>query len=88
MYVVGGLERIPAIFIHIELPLVVLLAMRENKFVYVIYAILLHPIMDVAPVMYQASVIKSVWIAKCINLLYGIAAVILIIKSKKLFQKS
>ncbi|WP_458415351.1 YhfC family intramembrane metalloprotease [Schinkia sp. CFF1] len=86
MYVVGGLERIPAIFIQIALSVVVLLAVRENKFIYVLYAIGLHALMDVAPALYQAHAIKSVWIAEFIILLYGISAVIFIIKAKKLVQ--
>lgn len=86
MYLVGGFERIPAIFIHIALSLVVLLAVRENKFVYVIYAIGLHALMDVAPAMYQVGVIKSIWIVELIIALFGVSAIIFIVKAKKLFK--
>lgn len=88
MYVVGGLERIPAIFIHIALSLVVLLAVRENKFIYVIYAIGLHALMDVAPAMYQVGVIKNIWIIELIIALFGVIAIIYIVEAKKLFKIS
>ncbi|MED4352805.1 YhfC family intramembrane metalloprotease [Schinkia azotoformans] len=88
IYVVGGLERIPAIFIHIALSLFVLLAVRENEFVYVIYAIGLHALMDVVPAMYQVGVIKNIWIIEPIIALFGIVAIIYIVKAKNCFQNS
>lgn len=88
MYVVGGIERIPAIFIHIALSLLVLLAVRENKFLYVIYAIGLHALMDVAPAMYQVGVIKNIWVIELILAFLGASALIFIVKSKKLFKQS
>lgn len=88
MYVVGGIERIPAIFIHIALSLVVLLAVRENKFKYVLYAIGLHALMDVAPAMYQVGVIKNIWIVELIIILFGVSALIFTIRANKLFKNS
>ncbi|HHY73721.1 MAG TPA: YhfC family intramembrane metalloprotease [Bacillus bacterium] len=86
IYVVGGLERVPAILIHIALSLVVLLAVRESKFVYFLYAIGLHALMDVAPAMYQAGVLKSIWTTELIIALFGVAALIFIFRAKKLFM--
>lgn len=85
MYVVGALERFWAIFIHIALSIVVLLAVRENKFKYVLYAIGMHALLDVAPAMYQVGVIKEIWIVEVIIALFGVSALFFIFKSKKLY---
>lgn len=86
LYLLGGIERIPAIFIHIALSLMVLLGVRENRFVYVLYAIGLHALVDVVPAMYQTGAIQSIWIAELVIALFGVAAIVYIIKVKRVFQ--
>ncbi|HHY73217.1 MAG TPA: YhfC family intramembrane metalloprotease [Bacillus bacterium] len=88
LYVLGGFERIPALFIHIALSLLVLLAVREGRYIYVIYAIGLHAIVNFVPAMYQNGMIQQIWVIESIIALLGIAAIIFIMKSKKLFKVS
>lgn len=45
----GGIERIFAIILQIAMTLIVLYAVREKKFKYILYAILIHTVID-APV--------------------------------------
>jgi uncharacterized membrane protein YhfC len=87
MYVLGGIERIFAISFHIAMSLLVLLAIRENRFIFVIYAILLHALMDVVPALYQAKVVTNIWIAEAVIVLFGIVAFRFTLKIKKRFQE-
>lgn len=50
----GGLERIPALFIQIALSLIVLYAVRAKRKIVLVYAILLHALIDFTPALYQA----------------------------------
>ncbi|WP_017754506.1 YhfC family intramembrane metalloprotease [Calidifontibacillus oryziterrae] len=86
MYLLGGIERISAIFAHIAFSLLVLLGVRENRFLYVLYAIGLHALMDVVPAMYQVGTIQNVWIAEFIIALFGVAAIVYILKVRNVFQ--
>jgi uncharacterized membrane protein YhfC len=67
--------------------LLVLLAIRENRFIFVIYAILLHALMDVVPALYQAKVVTNIWIAEAVIVLFGIVAFRFTLKIKKRFQE-
>jgi uncharacterized membrane protein YhfC len=78
-FLLAGFERIPAIFIHIALSLIVLYAVRARKNLVVLYAILLHALVDLVPGLYQGyKGAFSMWITESIVLLFGIAAVWLI----------
>ncbi|MFD0678007.1 MULTISPECIES: YhfC family intramembrane metalloprotease [unclassified Paenibacillus] len=78
----GGLERIPAIFMQIAFSLIVLYGVRNRKVVYLLYAILLHAFVDFAPAMYQAHFL-SLWVAEAVIWILGIGAIVVIVKSKK-----
>ncbi|WP_199426190.1 YhfC family intramembrane metalloprotease [Thermaerobacillus caldiproteolyticus] len=74
MYVLGGIERVFAISFHIAMSLLVLLGVREQRFVFVIYAILLHALMDVMPALYQAGVVTNIWLVEAVVWIFGMAA--------------
>ncbi|NOU98066.1 YhfC family intramembrane metalloprotease [Paenibacillus sp. LMG 31456] len=80
----GGLERIPAIFMQIAFSLIVLYGVRYRKSMYLLYAILLHALVDFAPAMYQAHFL-SLWVAEIVIWVLGIGAIVVIVKSKKWF---
>ncbi|WP_044748122.1 YhfC family intramembrane metalloprotease [Bacillus alveayuensis] len=86
-YILGGIERIAAISFHMAMSLLVLLGIRESRFIFVIYAILLHAMMDVIPALYQAGVVTNIWIAEVVIVLFGIAAFRFTLKIKKRFQE-
>jgi uncharacterized membrane protein YhfC len=86
MYVLGGLERMFAISFHIAMSLVVLLGVRKRKFRYVIYAILLHALMDAAPALYQARVVTNVWLIEAVLFLFAVAAFLFTRRMKETFE--
>jgi uncharacterized membrane protein YhfC len=71
LYVLGGLERVFAIAFHVAMSLLVLLGVRTGAFRYVMYAILLHALLDVAAALYQVGAIASIWVVEA---LFGAAA--------------
>jgi uncharacterized membrane protein YhfC len=85
-YLLAGIERMAAISFHIAMSLLVLLGIRQSRFIFVIYAILLHALMDVVPALYQTGVVTNVWIAEAVILLFGIAAFMFTLKIRKRFQ--
>jgi uncharacterized membrane protein YhfC len=87
MYVLGGIERIFAISFHIAMSLLVLRGVRENRFIFVIYAVLLHALMDVMPALYQARVVTNIWIVEAIVWILGIAAFVFTRRIKERFQQ-
>jgi uncharacterized membrane protein YhfC len=87
VYILSGVERIAAISFHIAMSLLVLLGIRESRFIFVIYAILLHALMDVVPALYQAKVVTNIWIAEAVIVIFGIAAFIFTMRIRKRFQE-
>jgi len=84
-YVIAGVERVAAILIHIALFLLVLLGVRSNRFKYVIYAVVIHALIDIVSGLYQTEVIANIWIAEVFVLLYGIIAFLFINRIKDKF---
>lgn len=78
MYVLGGIERIFAIAIHVALSLLVLYGVRNGQFRYVMYAILMHAFIDVVPALYQVKVISNIWAVESILALIAIASFVFI----------
>ncbi len=87
MYVLGGLERLFALAVHVALSLLVLLGVRQRQFRYVLYAILLHTAMDVLPALYQAKVVKNIWVVEGVLLIWAVAAVSFIRRIKPAFEQ-
>ncbi|MGP3562361.1 YhfC family intramembrane metalloprotease [Geobacillus sp. BK01] len=87
LYVVGGLERLLALAVHVALSLLVLLGVRERQFRYVVYAIFIHAAMDVLPALYQAKVITNVWAVEAVLLVWALAAVLFTRRIKRAFEQ-
>ena len=86
MYVLGGIERIFAIAIHVALSLLVLYGVRNGQFRYVMYAILMHALIDVVPALYQVKVISNIWVAESILALIAIASFVFIRRMSEKFH--
>lgn len=87
LVLLGGIERISAIAIHLGLSILVLYAIRNRKVLYLIYAILIHALFDFPAALYQAGVIKNIYIVEAIIAVIGIGSIIWTIKSRKLFAE-
>lgn len=78
MYVVGGIERMFAIAIHIALSLLVLYGVRKGQFRYVVYAIFIHAFIDVVPALYQVKIISNVWTVETLLAFIAIASLVFV----------
>lgn len=79
-----GVERIMALVIQIALSIFLLYGIRNNRNIYLLYAILLHALLNFAPAFYQKGVL-NIYVTEGIILLLGIACLIYVVRSKKLF---
>jgi uncharacterized membrane protein YhfC len=86
MYVVGGLERVFAVLLHIALSLIVLYAVRTGKLKYLFYAILFHALPDFFAAFYQKQVI-SIWVVEAVLLVIAMMAIGIIRKSGDWFAR-
>jgi uncharacterized membrane protein YhfC len=59
---------------------------RERKFRYVIYTILLHVLVDTAPVLYKAGVVTNVWLIEAVVFLFAVTAFLFTRKIRKKFE--
>lgn len=84
LFLVGGLDRVFAITIQIALSLVVLYAVVKRKFSFVIYAILLHALVNSIPVILMQQGF-NVWAAEIYLFILAAIALFFIIRSRKLF---
>lgn len=74
----AGTERIMAIIIQIALSLVVLYGVKNKKYIYLLYAILLHALVDSPIVLIHNVTIIHIYVFIC-----AVISLIFIIKSKK-----
>jgi uncharacterized membrane protein YhfC len=79
-------ERFFAVLLQIALSLFVLLAVVKKKFSYVIYAILIHALIDFPAVFYQTGYMKSLWMIELWIAIVGIVSFIFIKKARQSFQ--
>lgn len=77
VFLLPGLERILAITAHVAFTLVVLYGIRNKKDYYLLYAILLHALLD-AP----AVLIKNTFVIEGYIFIFAIVSLLFIIKSK------
>ena len=87
-YLLGMAERFFAAFIQIAFSLLVMTAVVKKKFSYVIYAILLHAVIDFPAVFYQTGYIhiQSLWIFEIYIAVIGILAILYCKKAKNIFS--
>ncbi|AZB41607.1 YhfC family intramembrane metalloprotease [Bacillus sp. FJAT-42376] len=81
--VMGGLERVAAFFLQIALSLLVLYAVKNKKYLYLLAAILLHALIDFFPGLYQAKVL-NLYVTEIIIYLIGIGAWFFIKRSSRM----
>src|SRR5690554_8088529 len=84
LFLAGGLERFFAIIIQIALSLIVLYAVVKRKFLFVIYAILLHTLVNGPPVILLQQGF-NVWVAELYVFILAAVALLFILRSRKLF---
>jgi uncharacterized membrane protein YhfC len=87
LFLLGGFERAFAFTIQILLSLVVLYGIKERKYIYLLYAILIHAAIDFPAALFQKGVITNMWILEGMYALVALICLILIIKSKKYYEK-
>ncbi len=62
LYLVGGLERVTAIALHIALSVLVFRAVRERRIGRWLLAVLFHALVDCFAVLYSVGVIGNIWV--------------------------
>ncbi|WP_166240861.1 YhfC family intramembrane metalloprotease [Paenibacillus turpanensis] len=80
-YIAAGLERLPAMLLHIAFSLLVLIGVRSGKLKYVLYAALLHAAVDFPVALYQKGM-GSLPVLYVYLVLIGAAAAVIIARSK------
>lgn len=78
LFLVSGIERLLAFSIQLGLSMVVLYAVRSKKYRYLLYAVLIHALIDFPAALYQKGVITNVWIVEIICVVAAVAGYILI----------
>jgi uncharacterized membrane protein YhfC len=86
-YLLGSAERFFAVLMQIAFSLLVMTAVVKGKFSYVIYAILIHAIVDFPAIFYQTGYIKSLWIFEIYFAVIGILAILYSKKAKNILSK-
>ncbi|MBL1704232.1 YhfC family intramembrane metalloprotease, partial [Klebsiella pneumoniae] len=81
LYFLGSLERIMALVLQIAFTMLVLYAVKQKKYIFLVYAILFHAFVDFFAALYQTNTI-NIFVAEGITLLFTIGAVVLIRKMK------
>lgn len=84
-FLLGGLERLLVIIMHIALSLLVLYAVINRKIAYYIYAILLHTMLNALGVIIGREF--GIWYAELYILLLAVIAVFCIGRSRRFFER-
>ena len=87
MFLAGGLERAMALVIQIALSLLVLFAVKSGRYVFLLYAVLVHALLDFPAALYQAGRM-NIWAVEVMLLVFAGAAWYSIIRSKGAFRSS
>lgn len=86
LFLVSGFERVFAFIIQIGLSLVVLYAVKSKKYRFLIYAVLLHMLVDFPAGLYQKGLTTNIWIIEALCLVLAICSFLFIKSSKKFFR--
>ncbi|WP_226665488.1 YhfC family intramembrane metalloprotease [Metabacillus litoralis] len=81
------MERFFAVFLQIALSLLVLYAVVEKKFSYVILAIIVHGVIDFPLVFFQTGYLEQIWIIELYIAILGFGSMVFIKRSKSWFVK-
>lgn len=85
IFLAAGLERILAMTAHIAFSLVVLYGVMNRKMIFLVYAILLHTLLN-APAVLLPYYGYNFWIVELYLLLFALAAAVFIVKSRPWFN--
>lgn len=80
IFFIGGLERIMTIVIHIAFSLIVLYGVMNRKYIYWLYAVILHTLLNSPVVLLQNY---GIWVVEAILFVMFLIALVFIVKSKK-----
>lgn len=86
-YLVGGIERVLVITIHIALSILVLYAVKNKKGIFLLYAIALHSVLDIVTV-FMAMKGFNIWLTEVFILACAVIALIFIRRSGEMFLKA
>lgn len=84
--VLGGVERISAMILHVFLTIIVLYAIKERKKVYLLVSIVLHGLVNFIVVSLANNGVSNLIIELGFFML-AVVMLIMILKSKKIFEK-
>ncbi|MED1409253.1 MULTISPECIES: YhfC family intramembrane metalloprotease [Bacillus] len=82
LYLFGSLERIMALVLQIAFTMLVVYAVKQKKYIFLVYAILFHALVDFFAALYQTKII-NIFVAEGATLLFAIGAFVLIRKMKE-----
>lgn len=80
MFLASGVERMSALLLQIALSLFVFKAVVDKKWLYFVYAILIHAGIDMFAVLFTKSVIKDIFILEGIVMLVSIVVAVIAYK--------
>lgn len=83
-FLAGGFERIMTMAVHIAFSLIVLYSVKFKKPIYLLYAILLHALVD-APVVILGHFGLSTWALEAVIAVFAAVCLVYIIRTKKIF---
>lgn len=78
LFMVSGIERTLAFIIQVSLSLVVLYGIKTKKYIYLIYAILLHAMVDFPAGLYQKGIISNVWLPEIVCIIFAVLGLVYI----------
>ncbi|WP_062050893.1 YhfC family intramembrane metalloprotease [Bacillus sp. JCM 19034] len=82
----GALERVFAMCLHIALSILILYGIKTARISFLFLAIGLHTVFNIPAGLYQANILTNILLIEVIIGIFAILAVIFIIKSKRLFE--
>jgi len=88
LFLVSGFERMFAMALQVALSLLVLYGVKEKKFRYVIYAVLIHAAVDFPAALYQKGVISNIFAIEGGLLIVAAASMYFIVRSGKAFNSN
>lgn len=83
-FLAGGIERALVLPIHMALSLMVLYGIRKGRYVHLLYAALLHALLD-APIAVMSMKGLNIWLIEVYVAVFTVAALVYIVKLRRLF---
>lgn len=85
--ILAGVERISALAIQMGLSILVLYSITSGRKLYLLYAILIHAVIDFPAALFQTGVFTNIYVLEIIILVFAAMSVVWIIQSRKLFTE-